>query len=153
MLVCRVPSELMLTFPQPGTSLTRGKQYNITWNGVLVPSVSILLLNLTDGTTTHLGTEANTGFYTWSLEARATLKGQYKLYLSALDGMILTEPVLFEIEDPIVPRPRVNVEEPSAIGTTLHSGDWLTVKYTSEVRIATSCHQAQSVMVYLRHPQ
>ncbi len=69
----------------------------------------------------------------WSLDPRDTLKGQYKLYHSALEGTLLTDPVPFEIADPIVPQPRISVEEPADVGATLHSGDPLTVKYSSEV--------------------
>lgn len=66
-----VPSSLQMTHPSNNSVLIPGSRVNITWAGVLVSSVTILLSDHT-GETTPLATVESTGFFEWTVPTTPT---------------------------------------------------------------------------------
>lgn len=135
---------LTVTFPAPDAVLEWGKQYTITWEGVLIPFVAILLTNHTTEETTVLATVENTGAYEWALPLDPTIAGEYDLSLVAADldmSAAIAAPahsheghVHFSIAaPPAAPgTPTLRFADEQGLATTWSEGETLTVAYTSE---------------------
>lgn len=124
---------LSLNFPTDGDILEPGKQYNITWIGVLVPSIVIVLTNMTDDTTSVLAITENTGTYYWELPLSHDIVGQYQLSLfAAMDKELETETVTFSIQEPVFSgEPSITLQDFNR--SYISEGDSVTIQYTSEV--------------------
>jgi hypothetical protein len=62
-----VESELTLTSPTDGTAVVGGQQVTVTWTGILVPAVRIVLTRVDDGAASLLAVTDNVGAYEWSV--------------------------------------------------------------------------------------
>ena len=133
-MLCKrsIEPALVLNFPADGDILEPGKQYNITWTGVLIPSLSIVLYNFTDESTTVLAAMENTGTYYWQLPLSDTIEGQYQLSLVAFEQGLITPPVTFAIQDAnFTGEPLIALQ--NITWSVISEGDIVTIFYTSEV--------------------
>jgi len=123
--------------------LVWGKQYTITWDGVLIPHVAILLTNHSSNETRLLALADNSGAYEWALPLDAGIVGEYTLALvpadleldiDAVDLHDIDGHVHFIIVDPpAAATPTLHLaEEGAPLPTIWSGGDTLTVAYTSE---------------------
>jgi hypothetical protein len=139
----RVTPSLVVTFPQTDAVLERGKQYTITWDGVLIPHVAILLTNHATETTSVLALVANSGRYDWAVPLDPSIVGEYDLTLVAADldmnvaiaaaAHAHEGSVHFTIVDPPrAPTPMLRLADEPPLPSTWIEGDTLTVSYTSE---------------------
>lgn len=134
-----VPS-LVVTFPKTGAVLERGRQYTITWDGVLIPKVGVLLANHSiPDTTTLLAIVDNTGAFDWAVPLDPSFVGEYDLTLLAADidmgaaNIAAPRPVRFTVVDPLPAQSAtLCLEEEPALPITWSEGDTLAVAYTSE---------------------
>ena len=108
-----------------------GKQYTITWTGILVSSISLVLFNSTDQTSTILETLENTGSYNWDVPLSEVV-GSYSLSLLAVDQGLLTPSVTFFIKEPVFAgEPSIALQDIDQ--SIISEGDSVTIYYTSEV--------------------
>lgn len=134
---------LTVTFPQQDAVLEWGKQYTITWEGVLIPFVAILLTNHTTEATTVLAIVENTGAFEWALPLDPSMAGEYDLSLVAADldmsAATAAAPhthegyVHFHVAaPPAAPTPTLRFADAPALPTTWTEGGTLTVAYASD---------------------
>ena len=119
-----VPSSLQLKEPVDNAALIPGSNVNITWEGIMVSSVTLILSNKTSGETTPLATVENLGFFEWTVPL--TL-GEYTLSLVG-DG-IMTPPILVSIASDLSKTPSLAVA--ADMPPIISEGDSVNVLYTS----------------------
>lgn len=131
----------MVTFPETGAVLERGRQYTFTWDGVLVANVALLLTNRSTETTALLAIVPNTGSFKWAVPLDPGAVGEYDLSLLAVDtgaAAVVTPDshdgsAHFIVVDPPPAQAaslRFAAEPP--LPTTWSEGDTLAMAYTSE---------------------
>jgi hypothetical protein len=122
-----VPSSLQIIKPVGNAELIPGSNVNITWEGVLISSVTILLSNKTSGLgeTTVVASVANTGFFEWTVPL---VLGEYTLSLVG-DDRVRTPPIDVRIKSEESNRPSLAVV--ADLPAIISVGDVVNVEYAS----------------------
>ena len=128
----QTPPSLTLLTPTDRTILHRGSQISITWTGILISDITILLSNHTSGETLPLAFVENTGLYEWEVPLDPAAVGIYDLALMGPQTGLLTPPVRLTIVDPSTTTPSLALAAEPALPSVWSEGDVITVAYTSE---------------------
>jgi hypothetical protein len=134
-----VTPSLKITSPASGAAVERGGQLSITWTGVLVPQVVILLVDRRSNATTRtLAVMANTGHYHWTAPLDPGMVGEYDLVIQGVEAgapaaaaPIDVAQVGIVIVDP-PPQPASLLLADPPVPSTWTEGDVITVTYTSQ---------------------
>lgn len=146
---------LTITAPTEGATVERGGQLTVTWEGVLIPQVLILLAapsssdataNANANTTRALAVMANTGHYHWTAPLAADAVGEYDLIIQAVEAgnreadaaaAAATAPIavarvrIAVVDPPPAPAASLEVTAP-LMPATWTEGDVITVTYASQ---------------------
>lgn len=134
---------LTITSPTADVTVERGGQLSVTWEGVLVPRVAVVLTprNYDHDATVTLAVTANTGHFHWTAPLDPAATGEYDLVLQAIDAGAIpgagTAPIAIAsmplaIVDPPPAPPSMAVAADPPVPATWTEGDVITVAYTSQ---------------------
>ena len=121
-------SSLQLIEPVDNAALIPGSNVNITWEGVMISSVTILLFHNASGKTTVVATVANTGVFEWTVPL---VLGEYTLTLTAKgnDRVRTTPYIIRVVKGDESKRPSLAVV--ADLPPTISVGDGVNVQYAS----------------------
>ena len=156
----RVSPSLTITSPTADVTVERGGQLSVTWEGVLVPRVAVILTprNYDHNTTVTLAITANTGHFHWTAPLDPAATGEYDLVLQAVDAgaapgagaaPIAIASMPLAIVDPPPAPPSMAVAADPPVPATWTEGDVITVAYTSQGVVGPVLVQVHSLALGL----